>query len=438
MSSLIILMLMTIRVVSSTFLNFDIYNDDLCVSYNRSSVKGCIPVSNSCGSDGRGHLLCNRFNALLSQDGSSYVFGTTLDTWGYEINELIFCYGVDNIIESGPLLSCHNNKKVIPIGYYETSDRNCQFYSNLQNYKRCDGYLNMYAIPICNLFLQEQGSYSAKGIAFLKNMRKCLQDNIGVSSSCDEIDSKVQIYHDNCLYQSGFSICDLDLSEQVKIGYKMFTNDWLDTSKGFLSFTDKCFTKKSMIKIQAGIELLPDIINKLMNKGISILSFKKGSIILTISKGDKYVSAGDLGDIGYQYDLSDVNVEGDPGCSGPFCFLTSCYDVTSIPDCIKIHSSNTKNYCYDIPSNNGSICVMGNHLIEFRNKWVSVESYAERFGLVPRLNENLNSCDRSDFIERFNNLRFSTYSILQPSEVVNLANNNIFNKLLMFVIKRLF
>jgi hypothetical protein len=96
----------------------------------------------------------------------------------------------------------------------------CEFYAELETKHSCGpyGYIQKFASPYCESYLQRKEDFSPQGQMILRNIRLCLQEVLApVASvmSCDEIQKFGISSHEYCYVDGGF--CELKGMDRLRV-----------------------------------------------------------------------------------------------------------------------------------------------------------------------------------------------------------------------------
>ena len=95
----------------------------------------------------------------------------------------------------------------------------CSRYYELDSKLQCgsNGYLQQFAIPYCEEYLERSSEFSSRSQEILQNIRQCLQNELVIKEnlSCSNI-AKIGVQsHYGCYLQSGF--CDMEPKDQMLV-----------------------------------------------------------------------------------------------------------------------------------------------------------------------------------------------------------------------------
>lgn len=97
----------------------------------------------------------------------------------------------------------------------------CTSYEYIDDHLRCgyQSYLQQFAIPYCNRYLQKNDIFSEKAQLILADIRSCLQTELlahdHTDLTCENIEDIGVESHYGCYLQSGF--CELEELDKVKV-----------------------------------------------------------------------------------------------------------------------------------------------------------------------------------------------------------------------------
>lgn len=102
----------------------------------------------------------------------------------------------------------------------DNSFDSCSYYNRLEDQLHCgdESYINKFAQPYCETYLNKNHYFSQKGKKILRNIRKCLQDSLSSKENilnCSNIETYGFESHYSCYLQNGF--CDLNQFDLVPL-----------------------------------------------------------------------------------------------------------------------------------------------------------------------------------------------------------------------------
>ncbi len=103
--------------------------------------------------------------------------------------------------------------------YEAPSESDCRFYAALEDQYQCgaNGYFQKFALPLCQIYLNSEPTYSVPGQAFMREVRLCLQEVFTdpPPMGCAEAKDYAMQSHVDCYKQSGY--CDLSWRDTMHL-----------------------------------------------------------------------------------------------------------------------------------------------------------------------------------------------------------------------------
>lgn len=100
------------------------------------------------------------------------------------------------------------------------SPDSCDYYDKLESQTNCglEGYVQQFAKPYCEVYLQHRRDFSPEAQKILRDIRVCLQNHLRFNSagmSCGQIKQYGESSHIDCYIQNGF--CQLEGTDFLQV-----------------------------------------------------------------------------------------------------------------------------------------------------------------------------------------------------------------------------